>query len=422
MRQKPSGERRGHGRIQGLLDIGSAAITAAVAVVETSPRGGAPAARIVGIGAQRSRGVKAGVLIDLNEAEQAVRAAISQAERAAGATIDGVVASVSCGRIVSRHFAANTDCETGTVTEFDIARVLAAGQTYAERDGRVLVHMNRLGFKLDGAPGVRDPRGLAARRIAAQLHAVTTDEAPLRNLLWLIDRCNLACDGLVAAPYASGLAATAAEERELGVTCIDFGAGTTSMAMFAEGRLVGVDVIAVGAHHITFDIAKALQTPVAEAERIKTLFGALICAQSDAYEVIPHRLAERDGGSAETTRAQLAEIIRPRMAQIAALLRERLASAPAASVATGKFVLTGGGSQLIGAAEFIARELGRPARVGASTAAPGLPAVAGTPQASALVGLAIAASGADAEFSTAFAPPQSRGYLGRVGSWLRTGF
>src|SRR5262249_10739081 len=163
------------------------------------------------------------------------------------------------------HCTARTEVETGSVTPDDLARLMTAGETYAERNGRTLIHLNHLCYEVDGASGGRDPLGLSARRLAAGLHAVTADEAPLRNLLVLIDRCYGSCEGLVAAPYASAMAATTPEERQFGVTCIEFGAGTTSIAMFAEGRFTGTDIIPVGSQHITYDIAKALQTPLAEA-------------------------------------------------------------------------------------------------------------------------------------------------------------
>ncbi|MEQ1670551.1 MAG: cell division protein FtsA, partial [Hyphomicrobium sp.] len=195
-----SGQRGQH--IFGILDIGTSKISAAVVVADPS-RANALGVEVLGLGLQRSKGVKAGVLTDLDEAETAVRAAISQAERAAGVALDSVSVSVSCGRLKSTHFAANASIDSGVVTDDDMARMMDGGRAYAERDGRTLIHMNRLGFRLDGAEGTSDPTGLAARHLSAHLHAVTADEAPLRNLLLLIERCHLGCDGLVATPYAS---------------------------------------------------------------------------------------------------------------------------------------------------------------------------------------------------------------------------
>ena len=256
-----------------------------------------PVLRLAGLGMQRSKGVKAGVLTDLDEAESVVRGVIGQAERAAGISVGGFTLSVSAGRISSVHCTARTEVETGCVTEDDLARLMAAGESYAERNGRTLLHLNHLGYEVDGARRrARSARAFGATTFGG-LHAVTADEAPLRNLLVLIDRCYASCDGLVAAPYASALAATTPEERQFGVTCIDFGAGTTSIALFSDGRFTGTDVIPVGSQHITYDIAKALQTPLAEAERIKTLYGTMLKAQSDEHELFSYPIAgEEDDG------------------------------------------------------------------------------------------------------------------------------
>ncbi|MEQ1719223.1 MAG: cell division protein FtsA [Hyphomicrobium sp.] len=416
MLRRSRSDRRGP-NVVGLLDIGTSKVAAAIIVGD-----GAGGMRVAGLGMHRSKGVKAGVLTDLDAAEGAVRGAIGQAERAAGVTLDGVIVSLSAGRLKSQHFAAKADVLSGHVSDEDIARVMEAGRVHAERDGRALIHLNRLGFRLDGAPGVTEARGLAARQIAADVHAVTADEAPLRNLLLLIEHCYLACDGIIASPYASALAVTTAEEREIGVTTIDLGAGTASLAMFTEGHFVGADVIPVGSQHITFDIARTLQTPLAEAERIKTLYGTLISAQSDEHETLSYPLAgEEDGATYHTTKARLTEIIRPRFAQIFALLRERMAENPASAYAGEKIVLTGGASQLIGAAEFAANELGRPVRIGRAQAMQGLPASVGGPHFSTLAGLAVAAGDAGDSHDRQGAE-LGQGYLGRVGSWLRASF
>lgn len=271
---------------------------------------------------------------------------------------------------------------------------------------------------------MRDPLGLSARKLSAGLHAVTADEAPLRNLLVLIDRCYASCDGLVAAPYASALAATTAEERQFGVTCIDFGAGTTSIALFADGAFTGTDVIPVGSQHITYDIAKALQTPLAEAERIKTLYGTLLNAQSDEHESFSYPIAgEEDDASYETSRARLADIIRPRVQQIMGLVRERLVSNAASRYAGDKVVLTGGASQLLGLPELVAHEFGRTVRVGRPSDLPGLNASLAGPQLATLSGLAMIAARGDGEHSVARGRKTvTQGYLGRVGTWLKGGF
>lgn len=409
-------DRRRAGSI-GLIDIGTSKIAAAVLAADGAD------VRVAGVGLQRSKGMKAGVLTDLDAAESAVRAAIGQAERAAGVTLDGVIATFAAGRLRSQHFVAKTDVRGGRVNQEDLDRLNTAGRDYAERDGRSLVHINPIGMRLDGAAGLHEVRGLAARQLAADFHAVTADEAPLRNLMLLMEHCYLACEGVIATPYASALAVTTREERELGVTVIDIGAGTAGVAIFVEGRLAGVDVIPVGSQHITFDIARALQTPLTEAERIKTLYGTLVSAHSDEHEMFSYPVAgEEDGVTCEASRAHLTGIIRPRFAQIISLVRERLAENPASGYAGEAVVITGGGVQLLGSVEFAARELGRPVRAGLPAAIPGLPGSVAGPHFSALCGLAAAGAETGGVYMRSGDEGGERGYLGRVGSWLKSSF
>lgn len=412
----------------GLLDIGSAKIAAAVIVVDQDRVDGANGLRVAGLGMQKSRGVKSGLLNDLDAAEDAVRAAVAQAERAAGLGIDSVAVSVSCGQLASSYFTARADVEAGVVRDADIARAFSGGRAYAERNGRMLVHLNALGYGLDGAMTQSHPRGLAGRNLAARMHAVTADEMPLRNLLMLIERCHLQCDGLIAAPYASGLAVTTAEERALGVIAIDMGAGTTSSAVFADGRLVATDVVPVGAQHITIDIAKALQTPLGEAERIKTLYGTLISAQSDQNETFSYTLSgEEEGATYDATRAQLTAIIRPRIAHTLETIVERL-RARGQWAQCQQIVLTGGGSQLIGCANFASSIFGCRARLGRPGGLSGVPSSGATGPIAAVLGLGLAlhegsvvGETGDVIGASSFGKGES-GYLGRVGSWLRAGF
>jgi hypothetical protein len=123
---------------------------------------------------------------------------------------------------------------------------MTGGHSWAERDGRTLIHLNRIGFRVDGAAGSRDPRGMAAGRLSADLHTVAADEALLRNLMLVVERCYLSVRALIATPYASALAATSEEERRLGVTCIDIGGGTATVAAFADGHFIHAATIAVG--------------------------------------------------------------------------------------------------------------------------------------------------------------------------------
>ncbi len=412
-------------QIVGLLDIGTSKVACIIAALDPPERPGeGRRVRVLGVGHLRSRGIKAGVIIDLAEAEATVRASIAQAERTARLTLEEVFVSVSCGRLQSSNFSASVDIAGGVVRSDDVDRLMAGGHAFAEREGRTLIHLNRIGFRVDGAAGAHDPRGMAASRLSADLHTVAADEAPVRNLMLVVERCYLNVRALIATPYASALAATSEEERRLGVTCIDIGGGTATVAAFADGHFIHAAAIPVGGHHITLDIAQSLQTPLAEAERIKTLYGTMVLAQSDEFETFSYALAgEEDGARGQATKAQLAGIIRPRVAGILGMVRERLDKAGVSSFAGERVVLTGGASALVGFGEFAANTLGRPARVASPVPSAGLPSSVGSPAFSTVAGLLAVAASASGEVSgLRDREALGGGYFERVGEWLKTGF
>lgn len=406
-----------------VLDLGTSKVCCIIAQPDLARQQDGPDAglRVIGIGHQRSRGLKAGVILDLDEAEAAIRAAVSQAERMAGQSVHDVYVSVACGRLRSLTYTAKAEISSGSVRAADIARVLSGGKCYAQRDGRLLLQLTQIGFRLDGASGIRDPRGMAASTLTADLHAVTADEAPVRNLLLVVERCHLSVAGLIVAPYASTLAVTTPEERRLGVTVVDVGGGTTTICMFAEDHFLHAEVLPVGGNHVTFDVARALSTPVAEAERIKALYGTMIRARSDVHELISYPVTGEDDGSVRhTTKAELNGVLHPRVDSILSLVRERVQRAPVAAVAARRLVLTGGGSQLVGLGEVVADLMGCPVRVARPVPVAGLPSFACSPAFAVVVGMlhAAAAGEPSAGIGDDFEglPP---GYLRRVGSWLR---
>ena len=418
-RERAEGKRT---EIVGLLDIGTSKIACLIAALGPGDGSGPGSrAKVLGVGHLRSKGLKGGVITDLTEAEAAIRATIAQAERMARVTLEEVFVSVSCGRLQSSNFAATADIDGGAVRAEDIERLMGGARSWAERDGRTLIHLNRIGFRLDGVAGSNDPRGLAAERLSADMHTVAADEGPIRNLLLVVEHCYLTVRALVAAPYASAIAVTSEEERRLGVTCFDIGGGTASVAAFVEGHFIHAATVPMGGHHITHDIAHALQTPLAEAERIKTLYGTMIPAQSDEHEAFSYALAgEEDGARGRATKAQRADIIRPRVANILGLVRERMDTAGVSAYAGQRVVLTGGTSGLVGLGEFAANTLGRPVRV-ARPQVGGLPQGVSSPAFSTVAGL-LAVAAAGGEQAAAYGDARGAGYFGRVGQWLKAGF
>ena len=206
--------------------------------------------------------MKAGAVIDLAEAEEAMRHAVDLAERDASVQLESVVVSVSAGRLGSELYAVNVNVAGSSVTDGDIARVLAAGSHHSVRDGRVVLHSLPIGYSLDGVRGIREPRGMLAREFGVDMHVVTADVAAARNLMLAVERCHLAVEAMVAAPYVAGLArARRRRGRYSARPLIDMGAGTTTIAVFAGGRFVHADGFALGGHHVTMDIARGLTRP-----------------------------------------------------------------------------------------------------------------------------------------------------------------
>src|SRR5690606_19140109 len=183
----------------------------------------------------------------------------------------------------------------------------------------------------------------------ADLVAVTADDGPLQNLLAVVERCYLEPQQLAATPYASAMAVSTEEERQLGVLVIDIGAGVTSIAAFTGGRLAMAEVVPVGAQLVTFDIARRLGTPVTEAERIKTLYGTLLPARSSDHESFSYAVSDgADETTARISRAELRSLIEPRIHGIAALVNERVVAANLDKSISERVVLTGGGAGLEG--------------------------------------------------------------------------
>ena len=164
--------------------------------------------------------------------------------------------------------------------------MLAAGSRHSLRDGRAVLHSLPVGYSIDGVDGIRDPRGMLGSRFGVDMHVATTDIAAARNLMLAVERCHLDVEAMVASPYVAGLAVLADDEADLGSAVVDMGAGTTTMAVFLGGRLVHLEGFALGGHHVTMDIARGLNARVADAERIKTLYGSVLSGGSDERDMI----------------------------------------------------------------------------------------------------------------------------------------
>jgi cell division protein FtsA len=358
-----------------------------------------------------------------------VRHAIDAAERMAGVQIESVVVSLSGGRIGSEHFKAGIELSGGSVGDGDIARVLAAASRHSVRDGRAVLHSLPIGYALDAATGIRNPRGMLGRQFGVDMHMVTADVATVRNLMLAVERTHLDVEAMVAAPYMAGLSALADDESDLGAVTIDMGAGTTTFAVFSGGRFVYADGFALGGQHVTLDLARGLNARIDDAERIKTFYGSVLTGGSDDRDMITVPPVGDDDREPPqfVSRETLVRIIKPRVEEILEMLRDRLACSPFASEPRGRVVLTGGASQLVGLADLAAQILRRPVRVGRPLGVAGLPDAAKGPAFAVAAGLLVYPQAAHLEH---FEPRKTRqlmtgtggGYMAKVGRWLRESF
>lgn len=410
-------------RIGGLiagLDVGTTKICCFIARIE---QGGV---RVVGIGHQVSRGLRAGTVVDMEAVEESIRAAVDAAERMAGETIREVYLGVSGGHPASHTVGVEMSIAGHEVGEADVRKVLEQGKARGDLGERMVVHALPVGFTIDGNRGIRDPRGMFGDRLGVDVHIITAATGPLRNLATCVERCHLRIAGLVVSPYASSLACLVEDETDLGVTLIDCGGGTTSIAVHYDGALIHTDVIPVGGGHITSDIARGLSTPTAHAERMKTLYGSAIPSQNDENEIIDvPQVGESERHSANhVPRSVLVGIIRPRVEEILELARERLAASGVERLAGRRVVLCGGASQLQGMRELAARLLDKQVRLGRPIRVQGLAEATGGPAFATCAGLLTYAQRAMAEADQRAHEPQAAagGKLARIGQWLRMNF
>ncbi|MFM7423129.1 MAG: cell division protein FtsA, partial [Alphaproteobacteria bacterium] len=217
----PRRRRQARSGVFGVLDIGSTKVVCLIARIESD---GSP--RVLGFGWQRGRGVKGGSIVDLEEAERAIRAAVGQAEEMADTRLSGAIVNLSCGQPDSRQLHLQWDICGRAVTEADLRAILHDGRRRTAEEGRETVHAIPLGFTVDATPGADAPRGMICDVLGARLHMVSAAEASLRNLGSCLMRCDLEVEELVSAPLAAGLATWVEDEKQLGATVIDMGGGT----------------------------------------------------------------------------------------------------------------------------------------------------------------------------------------------------
>ena len=417
-----------------VLDVGSSKVCCVIARLRPREESQILRARthevqVIGIGHQKSQGVKSGVIVDLDRAERAIRLAVDAAERMAGLTVDSLIVNLTAGRLRSEVFSASINLGGHEADAADIKRVLAAGAKQALKADREVVHSLPVAFSLDGERGVRDPRGMVGDTLGVDMHVLTGDAAPLRNLELCINHSHLSVERMVATPYASGLAALVDDELEMGAACIDMGGGTTTISVFSDGKFVFGDSVPVGGGHVTMDMAKGLSTRIEHAERLKVMHGSALPGSADDRDVVTIQPMGHDDGEVplQVPRSVMTRIIRARVEETLEILRDRLGKSGYGNAVGKRVVLTGGASQLAGLPEAARRILGRNVRIGRPLGVAGLPEAAKGPAFSTAVGLLIypqVASFENRQGNASFRLKMTGtgGRLDRMSQWIRDSF
>lgn len=421
-------------QIVSVLDIGSTKVVCMIGRLTPRAQSAVLPGRthdieIIGIGHQKSRGVKNGVIANLDALEGVIRLAVDTAERQANLTVDSLIVNISAGRLQSDVYTASVDLGGQEVEADDVRKVLIAACQQSQRSDRAVLHSLPTGYSLDGERGIREPVGMFGEALGVDMHVLTGERMALKNIELCINRAHLSVAGIIATPYASGLAALVDDEFELGCAAIDMGGGTTTISVFAEGRLVHVDAIAIGGHHVTTDLARGLSTRIEDAERLKVVHGSVLSHSADDRELVSiPSIGEDDRDQCvNVARSLISRIVRARIEETLELIRDRIRKSGFSPVVGKRLVLTGGACQLTGLPEVARHILARNVRIGRPMGVAGLQAAAKGPAFSTAVGLMIYPQFADLEthaaaggLLTQLAGNDSR--LARMGQWLKESF
>lgn len=343
------------------LDIGTTKVCAVVA------RKGSDGSKIdvVGVGTSPTRGLRRGVVIDVEETVTSISAALEKAERMSGVHIDHAFVSIGGPHLesVENKGAVAISSKDGEITLEDEDRAIEAASAVSLPPNRDVLHVIPQTFIVDDQEGIKDPVGMSGIRLEVNTHIIHGSIPLMRNLNKCVEQAGVSIDGIVAVPVAASAAVLSKRQKELGCALVDLGGGTTSIAVFEEGNIIGSRVLPVGANHITNDIAIGLRTSIDIAERVKLEYGVASKKDVDKKEEI-----DLSGFSkiedTKVKKIDVAEIIEARLSEIFSLIRKELGKIKKDSLLPAGVVLTGGGAKLPGIVDFAKEELNLPCQIG----------------------------------------------------------
>ena len=363
------------------LDIGTSKVVALVGEI-----GADGELEIVGIGSHPSRGMKKGVVVNIESTVQSIQRAIEEAELMAGCQIHSVYAGIAGNHIRSMNSHGIVAIRDGEVVQADIERVLDAAQAVAIPADQKVLHILPQEYVIDNQEGVREPRGMSGVRLEAKVHLVTCAMNAVQNIEKCIRRCGLEVEDVILEQLASSYSVLTEDEKELGVCMVDIGGGTTDIAIFTEGAIRHTAVIPIAGDQVTNDIAMALRTPTQHAEEIKIRYACALAKLAGPEETIKvPSVGERP--PRDLSRQALAEVVEPRYDELFTLIQAELRRSGFEDMIPAGIVLTGGTAKMEGAVELAEEIFHMPVRLGVPQEFKGLGDVVRNPIYSTGVGL-----------------------------------
>ncbi|RKZ95220.1 MAG: cell division protein FtsA [Gammaproteobacteria bacterium] len=345
------------------LDIGTSKVVAIVAAPVLNAGPNEPALEIIGIGSHPARGMKKGVVVNIESTVQSIQRAVEEAELMAGCQIHSVYAGIAGSHIRSLNSHGTVAIRDKEVTQSDIERVLDAAKAVHFPGDQQLLHVMPQEYIIDNQEGIREPIGMSGVRLEAKVHLITGAVSAAQNISKCIERCGLTVDGIILEQMASSYSVLEHDEKELGVCLVDIGGGTTDIAVFVDGAIRHTAVIPIAGDQVTNDIAVALRTPTQYAEEIKMKYACALTqlAREDETIEVPS-VGERP--PRQLARQTLAEVVEPRYEELLMLIQAELRRSGFEELLAAGVVLTGGSSKMEGVIELAEEVFHLPVRLG----------------------------------------------------------
>ncbi|MEE9331501.1 MAG: cell division protein FtsA [Methylophilaceae bacterium] len=363
------------------LDIGTSKIVTLVA--ELLPEG---AIKVIGLGQHTSRGLKKGVVINIDSTMQAIQRSLEEAELMADCKINAVFTGIAGSHVQSLNSHGMVKIKDSEVTQMDVERVVETARAIALPADQQILHILTQEFIIDGQEDVREPLGMSGMKLEVKVHIVTCAVAAAQNIEKCIKRSGIAVSELILQPLASSVAVLTEDEKELGVCLVDIGGGTTDIAVFKSGSIRHTAVIGIAGDQVTNDIAVAFRTPTQSAEDIKVKYGCALRQLADPRETV--EVPGVDGREARQLSLQtLAEVVEPRIVELYEMVLQELRRSGMEEMIASGIVITGGSSMMRGMIELGEEIFHMPVRLGMPRYVDGLSEVVSNPRYATGVGL-----------------------------------